>query len=319
MTPKRHAIDVPVFAVGVTLLVLGSLASVAAFVARPVAKWIDAASAATQPLSFTYLLVFLAFFGVIGSVFSAAAMVVRMLPFGRVRQVYRRPYPAVQRRTELISAPIILLFDAAFVIAVVFSAALRFELFAGFGATVAVIAVLYAWFEVWFYVTHRLIHTRPLWFIHKHHHVSSVPHPLTALSFSLSERAIYDLGISLGAAAVSWFRPVPVVSLLAFLTVTYLFNALVHCNFEVVPAWLVRSPAGKILGSVSFHAMHHARGRNHYGFTSSVLDYAFGTVWPDYARVHARAVGGHGLRALSERVEDADGYVAAAYSGQRAQ
>lgn len=58
---------------------------------------------------------------------------------------------------------------------------------------------------------------------------------------------------------------------------------------------------GKVLGSVSFHAMHHARSANHYGFTTSLLDYAFGTVWPDYERVHARAVAGDRLPAPGER------------------
>ena len=93
----------------------------------------------------------------------------------------------------------------------------------------------------------------------------------------------------------------PVVGLLGFLAVTYLFNALVHCNTEFVPAWIVRSPVGKVLGTPTFHAMHHARGANHYSFTTSFLDHAFGTAWPDYTGVHARAISGHGLAALSER------------------
>ena len=37
---------------------------------------------------------------------------------------------------------------------------------------------------------------------------------------------------------------------------------------------------------------HHARGAKHYGFTTSFLDYAFRTVWDDYARVHASAAAG---------------------------
>jgi sterol desaturase/sphingolipid hydroxylase (fatty acid hydroxylase superfamily) len=146
------------------------------------------------------------------------------------------------------------------------------------------------------------MHTRGLYFIHRRHHVSHVTHPLTALSFSLSERAIYHAGIFLGVLGVACIRPVPIVSLMGFFVATGLLNAAVHCNFEIVPAWVVRSPLGRVAGSVSFHAMHHARAANHYGFTTSLLDHVFGTVWPDYERVHARAVAGDGLATLGERV-----------------
>jgi sterol desaturase/sphingolipid hydroxylase (fatty acid hydroxylase superfamily) len=121
-----------------------------------------------------------------------------------------------------------------------------------------------------------------------------VTHPLTSLSFSLTERAVYQLGIFLGFAGISQLVPVPAVSALGYLAVTYLLQALVHSNVEVVPAWLVRSPLGRLVGTVSFHAMHHARGTRHYGFTTPILDYAFHTVWDDYPEVHARAAAGVG-------------------------
>jgi len=69
---------------------------------------------------------------------------------------------------------------------------------------------------------------------------------------------------------------------------------------------------GKVLGTPSFHAMHHARSANHYSFTTSFLDRICGTTWPDYERVHARALAGDGLRALSERDDELAGAAAPA-------
>ena len=72
-------------------------------------------------------------------------------------------------------------------------------------------AVMFVWFEIWFYVTHRLMHTRALYFIHKQHHVAKVTDPLAALSFSLAERAILITGALGFAALLSRWHPIPMV------------------------------------------------------------------------------------------------------------
>src|SRR5262249_9502527 len=159
----------------------------------------------------------------------------------------------------------ILLFDASVLAYLSRSGWVRWVLGAPPAPTIVIFFAMYLWFEAWFYATHRLMHTRRLFFIHRHHHVSDVTHPRTSLSFSLSESVRYQVGIFLGFAALSRVAPVPAVSALAFFAVTYFLNVLIHSNFEVVPTWLVRSPLGKILGTASFHAMHHARGSRHYG------------------------------------------------------
>jgi len=150
------------------------------------------------------------------------------------------------------------------------------------GKTLGLFFAMYAWFEVWFYVTHRLMHRPALRALHAHHHVSRVTGPLTSLSFSLSERAAYQLGILLGFAAIGPLTPVPAATSLLFFVVTYALNVLIHSNGELLPARVLRGPLRWVLDTATFHAMHHARGSRHYGFTTAILDHVLGTAWADY-------------------------------------
>jgi len=52
---------------------------------------------------------------------------------------------------------------------------------------------------------------------------------------------------------------------------------------------------------VLYHALHHARFRNHYAFGSSFMDRLMGTEWEDWGRLFARARQGRPLQSLSER------------------
>ena len=66
-------------------------------------------------------------------------------------------------------------------------------------------------------------------------------------------------------------------------------NVLGHSNLEVFPARFTQSPWGRWLITPTYHALHHARYRGHYGLFTQCLDRAFETVWPDYERVQQRA------------------------------
>src|SRR5262249_37682383 len=57
------------------------------------------------------------------------------------------------------------------------------------------------WAEIWHYASHRAFHLRPLHWIHLEHHKSRLNSCLTAISFSFTEKLVFDLGL-LGPLAI---------------------------------------------------------------------------------------------------------------------
>ena len=221
--------------------------------------------------------------------------------FASLRRVYRLAFGKDQVKSELRAAGVVIAFDALVLALSVRSGWVQPSetTLASFALT---FAAMFVWFEVWFYVTHRLMHTKPLYFLHAQHHVAKVTHPLTSLSFSIGERAILQLGSIGFAALASRVMPLALPGLIAYFLFNYVANVIGHSNVEWMPARFPATRLGKTLISVSFHAMHHARHRGHYGLFTQLLDRAFGSYFSDYPKVHERAATGRGLSRLSERL-----------------
>lgn len=222
-------------------------------------------------------------------------------PIARARRVYRHAFSRGQLKKELAVAVPVLLLDAA-----------AFTLFRALGwirfadatpaRTAFTFALMFVWFEVWFYATHRALHHPKLYFLHAQHHVARVTHPLTALSFGMAERGLLLVGVLGFAAVASQWVPFVLPGLAAYLFLNLTLNVIAHLNVELLPAGYGRSWLSKLFISTTFHAMHHARFTNHYGLFTTILDRMFSTVWKDYPEVHARAAMGEGLARLGERV-----------------
>lgn len=216
-------------------------------------------------------------------------------------RVYRRALAPGQLRSEAWAAAGVVLCDALLVG--------LFRYFAGprmvpFSVPVALLS--YAWmfvsFEVWFYVTHRLLHTRALYRFHAQHHVAQVTDPLTSLSFSLVERLVL-LGGGMGLVLLAMeVMPVTQAGIMGYILTNYFLNVVGHGNTEWLPRRFVASWAGRLFFTPTFHALHHARYQGHYGLFTVVLDRWLGTAFGDYALVHARAREGHGLARIGERL-----------------
>lgn len=226
----------------------------------------------------------------------------RFAGFAQRRRIFRLPYAAGQLASELRAALPVIVLDAAAITAVgvlgllpVASPTL-FNTLAGF-------VLMFVWFEVWFYAAHRLMHQPRFYWIHRQHHVAKVVDPLSSLSFSLVERAILLVGALGFAIAITHLMPISAAGLSAYALVNYLLNVVGHSNVEIFPAWFVESRLGRYIVTPTFHALHHARYRGHYGLFTSVLDRAFNSVFPDYSAVQQRASEGAGLSRQGERLE----------------
>jgi len=61
------------------------------------------------------------------------------------------------------------------------------------------------WAEIWHYASHRAFHLRALHWIHVEHHKSRLNSPFTAISFSFTEKLVFDLGLLAPLAVVDAF------------------------------------------------------------------------------------------------------------------
>lgn len=224
-------------------------------------------------------------------------------------RVYRRSLAPGQLRSEAKAAISVVLCDALLVGLFRYYAGPRMVPF-----SVPVALLSYAWifvgFEVWFYVSHRLLHTKALYRFHAQHHVAQVTEPLTSLSFSLVERLVLmggGLGLALLAIEV---MPITKAGLMAYIVTNYLLNVVGHSNTEWLPKRFVSSWLGRLFFTPTFHALHHARYQGHYGLYTVVLDRWFGTAFQDYPQVHARAREGVGMARFGERLSEAPASVA---------
>jgi Delta7-sterol 5-desaturase len=232
---------------------------------------------------------------------AAAFLWLRFSNFARRRRVFRLPLPDGQVRSEMLATIPVLLLDAAAITAVFYTGLLT-PAPATMTNTIGTIVAMFVLFEIWFYFTHRAMHTKALFFIHRQHHVAKVTDPLTSLSFSLLERVILLAGALGGAVLLSWTIEISLLGLWIYAIANYALNVLGHSNVEVFPPWFSRSWAGRMLVTPTYHALHHARYRGHYGLFTSVLDRLFGSVYPDYEAVQDRTGRGDGLTSLAERL-----------------
>lgn len=142
------------------------------------------------------------------------------------------------------------------------------------------VGVFFIWAEVWFYWTHRLMHSHWLWKIHQHHHLSEITQPLSAASFSFVEKFVfYTCGWLFFLAFLSWYLPISLYGIVAFYTYYFITSPIAHSNTELTPHWIHELPfgIGKFLGTATGHALHHDQYGVNYGFITSVLDRVFGT------------------------------------------
>lgn len=158
------------------------------------------------------------------------------------------------------------------------------------GSFVMTLLLTAVWAEIWHYASHRAFHLKSLHWIHAEHHKSRLSSPFTALSFSFSEKLIFDFGLVSMMALVDVFLMNLNFYGLATWFVLYLtVNSYGHANYEI------RSPSfmtlkGKFITSTVYHALHHSRYTGNYGLGTRFLDRWLSTEWEDSEAVFDQVV-----------------------------
>lgn len=219
------------------------------------------------------------------------------------KQIYRIPIQQRQLKEELKSAWMVIT-DAVVLFALLLSGALQLAADTGLNTAITLL-VFFVWVETWMYWTHRWMHEVPfLRKIHAHHHISVVPHALSSISFSFTEKFFfYTCGWLLFLAGISWFVPVTLTGIVAFYSFYYITSPIAHMNIEMfAPPKNKIVKAVLILGTSTGHAMHHARAKGNYGFITKIYDKLFGTYYYDTEEIQERANNNNGLNKITDKI-----------------
>ncbi len=144
-------------------------------------------------------------------------------------------------------------------------------------------------FDLYFYLVHRTLHTQPLYgWIHKTHHHSLSPQPLSYASMSplegISEGMIIPIFLTLFTVHES--------STYFILPFASLMGLYVHCGYEFAPRWWYRLPATKWLITPMYHDQHHQYFTCNYGAYTTLWDRLLGTMRPrfeqDFVKLKSR-------------------------------
>ncbi len=130
-------------------------------------------------------------------------------------------------------------------------------------------------FDLYFYLVHRLIHIEPLYtWIHKVHHRSITPNPLSSSSMTPIEGIFEGLPIPI-FLSVFTVHEASTLLIVSFATIMGLY---VHCGHEVVPKWWYKTWATKWFITPMFHDQHHQYFTCNYGAFTTIWDFLFKTV-----------------------------------------
>jgi sterol desaturase/sphingolipid hydroxylase (fatty acid hydroxylase superfamily) len=152
-------------------------------------------------------------------------------------------------------------------------------------------ALYFFGFDTWFYWNHRLMHIEPVYtWIHKIHHGSISPNPLTSLSESPIEAVINGLWVPLFTVLV----PVHTVTMAFLVPTSVVMGLYVHSGFEFFPRWWNASWITKWFITATFHDQHHRYFKGNYGGYTTIWDRLCGTMRPtfeaDFRKIASRPI-----------------------------
>lgn len=160
-------------------------------------------------------------------------------------------------------------------------------------------AAIWTGFEVYYYGLHRALHTRALHRFHAHHHASHVTTAWTGQSLSVVEALGWIAGLLGIPALLGLVAPISWTGFVVYFAANTFVNLAGHANFELNP--VSTRGATWLTHPWIYHALHHARFKNHYSFASVFMDRLFGTEWDDWPELHRRVFAGEPLPRLNER------------------
>jgi len=156
-------------------------------------------------------------------------------------------------------------------------------------------------FDVFYWGLHRAMHSASLFRFHRYHHESKVTTPMTGYSMSTVESLGWLVGLVTPLVAIAAFMPISIEGWLFYMLYHVSGNIVGHARVEVLGKATQGRWLSWIAHPITFHAMHHARVRFHYGFGSTYMDRLMGTEYSDWRALHTRVLAKQPIERLSDR------------------
>ena len=129
-------------------------------------------------------------------------------------------------------------------------------------------------YDLYFYLTHLLMHNRKIFnLVHVTHHQSKYVSPLSALSMHPIEAIVNH-----GALVILFFLfPIHTSHVYIWVSTTIAYTTYLHMGVEIYPEWLLKTKIGKNLYTSTEHSKHHTLFQGNYGFYTLIWDKIFKT------------------------------------------
>jgi sterol desaturase/sphingolipid hydroxylase (fatty acid hydroxylase superfamily) len=142
--------------------------------------------------------------------------------------------------------------------------------------------VLIFFYDAYFYWTHRLMHHPKIYrWVHKTHHKSTDPSPLTIFAFHPLENLIEFLPFLVLPMLVPIYSPI----LFLWQILDLINNLIAHLGYEIYLKKWLQLPIFKYKTVSTHHNMHHERFNGNYGLYFTFWDKLMGTEFGDYKNV----------------------------------
>lgn len=144
-------------------------------------------------------------------------------------------------------------------------------------------ALYFLLFDTWFYWLHRWMHKEPFYrWIHKLHHRSTSPNPLTTFSVSPLESIVNGGFLPVFLTIGTLLGGLHQESVAIMVPANIAMGVYVHLGHEFLPRWWNKTWVTKWFITTTFHDQHHKYFKYNFGGYTAIWDYLMGTVRKQY-------------------------------------
>lgn len=130
-------------------------------------------------------------------------------------------------------------------------------------------------YDLYFYLTHLLIHHKKLFkIVHLVHHKSKTISPLAAYCMHPIEATIQHIGLIF----LFFLFPIHTTHVYIWVISSLAYSSYLHLGYEIFSDKFLTSKIGKLICSSTAHAKHHQYFNGNYGFYTLIWDKLFKTI-----------------------------------------
>lgn len=206
------------------------------------------------------------------------------------RKINQKPTPKAEVRAEFLSSLRAMLVEIILMISIFASGIIKNNQ-ATHLTNILTIVFVFIFFEIWFYATHRLMHTKIFYKFHRQHHSSTVITTWSASNFSITEKVILFIGAYIIPLALTNFIDITFEGIILYNIYNFISNAVGHSNIEFGGKLLVLKPMQRLITTSTYHNLHHTHPNKNFALFMPMLDFIFKTNYERYEQVYKEVIG----------------------------